>query len=111
MFPHRDGCRDRSCRQSRRAPDWKRKTRPHYYAHNCALPGNDTRNGHTDFRLALSKATSDAEDVGEIFGVECFQNIWVELTEMLCDVCKCNDATVVLTQMLEGRMHKVNLCE
>src|SRR5437870_7644248 len=33
------------------------------------------------------------------------------LTEMLCDVCKCNDATVFLTQILEGKMHKVNLCE
>jgi len=30
---------------------------------------------------------------------------------MLCDVCKCNDATVFLTQILEGKMHKVNLCE
>ena len=23
---------------------------------------------------------------------------------MLCDVCKCNDATVFLTQILEGKM-------
>src|SRR3954451_16378442 len=30
---------------------------------------------------------------------------------MLCDVCKYNDATVFLTQILEGKMHKVNLCE
>jgi len=30
---------------------------------------------------------------------------------MLCDVCKCNDATVFLTQILEGKMHKINLCE
>jgi protein arginine kinase activator len=30
---------------------------------------------------------------------------------MLCDVCKCNDATVFLTQILEGKMQKVNLCE
>src|ERR1700755_2476709 len=30
---------------------------------------------------------------------------------MLCDVCKCNDATVFLTQILDGKMHKVNLCE
>src|SRR6188508_3763020 len=30
---------------------------------------------------------------------------------MLCDVCKCNDATVFLTQILEGKMHKVNLCD
>src|SRR5216117_3496475 len=30
---------------------------------------------------------------------------------MLCDVCKCNDATVFLTQILEVKMHKVNLCE
>ena len=28
---------------------------------------------------------------------------------MLCDVCKCNDATVFLTQILEGKMQKVNL--
>ena len=33
------------------------------------------------------------------------------LTEMLCDVCKCNDATVFLTQILEGKMQKVNLCD
>lgn len=30
---------------------------------------------------------------------------------MLCDVCKMNDATVFLTQILEGKMQKVNLCE
>ncbi|MDQ2867799.1 MAG: UvrB/UvrC motif-containing protein [Verrucomicrobiota bacterium] len=30
---------------------------------------------------------------------------------MLCDVCKCNDATVFLTQILEGKIQKVNLCE
>jgi protein arginine kinase activator len=30
---------------------------------------------------------------------------------MLCDVCKCNDATVFLTQILDGKMHKVNLCD
>src|SRR5438067_10814808 len=30
---------------------------------------------------------------------------------MLCDVCKCNDATVFLTQISEGKMQKVNLCE
>jgi protein arginine kinase activator len=30
---------------------------------------------------------------------------------MLCDVCKCNDATVFLTQIVEGKMQKVNLCE
>ena len=30
---------------------------------------------------------------------------------MLCDVCKCNDATVFLTQILEGKMQKVNLCD
>jgi protein arginine kinase activator len=30
---------------------------------------------------------------------------------MLCDVCKCNDATVFLTQIQEGKMMKVNLCE
>ena len=30
---------------------------------------------------------------------------------MLCDVCKCNDATVFLTQILDGKMQKVNLCE
>src|SRR5438132_13190231 len=28
---------------------------------------------------------------------------------MLCDVCKCNDATVFLTQILEGKMQKVTL--
>ena len=33
------------------------------------------------------------------------------LAEMLCDVCKCNDATVFLTQILEGKMQKVNLCD
>src|SRR6201982_2243498 len=30
---------------------------------------------------------------------------------MLCDVCKCNDAAVFLTQIVDGKMHKVNLCE
>src|ERR1700710_2180531 len=30
---------------------------------------------------------------------------------MLCDVWKCNDATVFLTQILEGKMQKVNLCD
>ena len=30
---------------------------------------------------------------------------------MLCDVCKCNDATVFLTQIVEGKMQKVNLCD
>lgn len=30
---------------------------------------------------------------------------------MLCDACKCNDATVFLTEILEGKMRKVNLCE
>jgi protein arginine kinase activator len=30
---------------------------------------------------------------------------------MLCDVCKCNDATVFLTQILQGKMQKVNLCD
>ncbi len=30
---------------------------------------------------------------------------------MLCDVCKCNDATVFLTQIIEGKMQKVNPCD
>ncbi len=30
---------------------------------------------------------------------------------MLCDVCKCNDASVFLTQIIEGKMQKVNLCD
>src|SRR6195256_1151313 len=30
---------------------------------------------------------------------------------MLCDVCKCNDAAVFLTQIIEGKMQKVNLCD
>src|SRR5437764_1001642 len=30
---------------------------------------------------------------------------------MMCDVCKCNDATVFLTQIIEGKMQKVNLCD
>ena len=30
---------------------------------------------------------------------------------MLCDVCKQNEATVYLTQIVEGQMQKVNLCE
>jgi len=30
---------------------------------------------------------------------------------MLCDVCKDKEATVYLTQILEGKMQKVNLCE
>jgi protein arginine kinase activator len=30
---------------------------------------------------------------------------------MLCDVCKTNQATVFLTQIVEGKMQKVNLCE
>ncbi|MEO6847798.1 MAG: UvrB/UvrC motif-containing protein [Chthoniobacterales bacterium] len=30
---------------------------------------------------------------------------------MLCDVCKTKDATVYLTQIVDGKMQKVNLCE
>ena len=30
---------------------------------------------------------------------------------MICDVCKTNPATVFLTQILDGKMQKVNLCE
>ncbi len=30
---------------------------------------------------------------------------------MICDVCKQNQATVFLTQIVEGKMQKVNLCE
>src|SRR2546421_6835503 len=30
---------------------------------------------------------------------------------MLCDVCKCNDAAVFLTEIVAGKMQKVNLCE
>ncbi len=30
---------------------------------------------------------------------------------MLCDVCKSKPATVFLTQIVEGKMQKVNLCE
>lgn len=30
---------------------------------------------------------------------------------MLCDVCKKDNATVYLTQIVEGKMQKVNLCE
>jgi len=30
---------------------------------------------------------------------------------MVCDVCKSNQATVFLTQIVEGKMQKVNLCE
>ncbi|HEV7866831.1 MAG TPA: UvrB/UvrC motif-containing protein [Chthoniobacteraceae bacterium] len=30
---------------------------------------------------------------------------------MTCDVCKNNQATVFLTQIVEGKMQKVNLCE
>ena len=30
---------------------------------------------------------------------------------MICDVCKHNQATVFLTQIVEGNMQKVNLCE
>lgn len=30
---------------------------------------------------------------------------------MLCDVCKEQDATVYLTQIVEGKMQKVNLCK
>src|SRR5205809_7829273 len=30
---------------------------------------------------------------------------------MLCDVCKTNDATVFLTQIQDGKMQKVNLCD
>ena len=29
----------------------------------------------------------------------------------VCDVCKCNDATVFLTQIVDGKMQKVNLCD
>ena len=30
---------------------------------------------------------------------------------MVCDVCKANPATVFLTQIIDGKMQKVNLCE
>ena len=30
---------------------------------------------------------------------------------MVCDVCKSNPATVFLTQIVDGKMQKVNLCE
>jgi len=30
---------------------------------------------------------------------------------MLCDVCKSKEATVYLTQIVDGKMQKVNLCE
>ncbi len=30
---------------------------------------------------------------------------------MVCDVCKNNQATVFLTQIVDGKMQKVNLCE
>jgi protein arginine kinase activator len=30
---------------------------------------------------------------------------------MQCDVCKQNEATVFLTQIIEGKLQKVNLCE
>lgn len=30
---------------------------------------------------------------------------------MLCDVCKTNQATVFLTQIVDGKMQKVNLCK
>src|SRR5262249_12094336 len=30
---------------------------------------------------------------------------------MVCDVCKTNQATVFLTQIVDGKMQKVNLCE
>src|SRR6266513_3745569 len=30
---------------------------------------------------------------------------------MLCDVCKFNAATVFLTQIIEGKMQQVNLCD
>ena len=30
---------------------------------------------------------------------------------MVCDVCKTNPATVFLTQIVDGKMQKVNLCE
>jgi len=30
---------------------------------------------------------------------------------MTCDVCKSNDASVFLTQIVEGKMQKVNLCD
>ena len=30
---------------------------------------------------------------------------------MICDVCKTNEASVFLTQIVEGKMQKVNLCD
>ena len=30
---------------------------------------------------------------------------------MFCDVCKSKESTVFLTQIVEGKMQKVNLCE
>ncbi|HWB61655.1 MAG TPA: excinuclease ABC subunit B, partial [Chthoniobacteraceae bacterium] len=30
---------------------------------------------------------------------------------MVCDVCKTNTATVFLTQIVDGKMQKVNLCD
>ena len=34
-----------------------------------------------------------------------------EYATMICDVCKTNESTVFLTQIVEGKMQKVNLCE
>ncbi len=33
------------------------------------------------------------------------------IAAMLCDACKSNTATVYLTQIVDGKMQKVNLCE
>jgi len=32
-------------------------------------------------------------------------------SKMVCDVCKTNQSTVFLTQIVDGKMQKVNLCE
>src|SRR5947208_7439627 len=107
MLPHGNRCRDRSSGQSRWAFDRKRKTWSDHDAHHCALPRDDTRDRHANIRLRLTKADFEEEHVGHSV-VEFLPTITVELRDMLCYVCKCNDATVFLTQNLEGKMHKVN---
>src|SRR5437764_14952031 len=103
MFPHRTSGRDYSGCERGWALNWERKTGTDYYAHHGATSRDDPRNGHADFRAGLN---ATALRHLETIRVESFEKFAVYLTEMLCDVCKCNDATVFLTQIQDGKMQK-----
>ena len=77
MFPDGNCCRDCSSGQSRWALDRKRKPRADHDAHYCALPRDDTRNRHADFRLRLTKADFER---GTMLGQSCGLNFCKPIT-------------------------------